>query len=108
MSERVFTKEQIQKVVDDVIREEYGGCHPFFDNPCKIKIRVHREPPWYRCIEYFVVGKWRAPRYYGGNKDVVTNKTIMKEVEKILRCNTGKTFEGKKIEWDWQPVYTGN
>ena len=93
-------KEQtLQAIITKVLLSEYGGCDPRTDNPCILKARVRRE---YLRIEVFVVGKWRPVRGYNGTVTEVTNKKILKDMERTVRCNTGTTFAGKAIQFKWE------
>lgn len=108
--------ETMKGILDNVIKEEYGGCDPRHDAVCVLKARVIHDPPDHR-IEVFVVGKWRPIRYYGGVGYIVTNKKILAEMERTIRINTGSynsskplgsqydpsrgTFAGKKIIFEW-------
>ena len=104
-------KQTVEQLVDDVIRKEYGGCHPKEDPFCILKARVVHNPPDHY-IQVFIVGKWRAVRYYGGRGYIVKNKDVLYEIERHVRMNTGShtdmrydlskgTFAGKRIIFEW-------
>lgn len=85
----------IEQQLDKTIREEFGGCNPNVDNPCKLKVRIKD-----KIIEVFCVGKWRGIRYYGILNKRPSND-VMERVEWVVRLDSGDTFEGRKIEWVW-------
>jgi len=104
-------KQTVEQLVDDVIRKEYGGCHPKEDPFCILKARVVHNPPDHY-IQVFVVGKWRSMRYYGGRGYIVKSKKILWDMERTVRINTGShrdgkfysgcgTFAGKRIIFEW-------
>jgi hypothetical protein len=86
----------LEGLVDGIIREEYGGCHPSRDQVCHLKAKVEDH-----VVKVFVVGKWRTIRYYSPNKKIPSEK-IVAECIHTVRVNTGGTFEGKDIVLDWE------
>ena len=86
---------EIESAVDQVIREEYGGCRPHLDNPCILKARIKD-----KVFQVFVVGKWRPMMYYGP-KGKIPSKKLQEQAVRTIRCNTGKTFEGKEVIFNW-------
>lgn len=102
--------EHISDILTRVIKEEFGGCDPREDNPCKIQARVSDG-----AIYVFAVGKWRpasrAGRKYPPSKRM-QNKAIL-----TLRCNTGGkgfqykcggTFDDREIELVFLPTKEEN
>jgi len=90
-------KQLIGDAVDRITREEYGGCHPGQDDPCVLKAKVRDG-----LIQVFCVGKWR---WVGGaGKKYPPSKMMQNRAEKTLRMNTGKTFQGRRIQFNWEQV----
>lgn len=89
----------IKQVMDQIIRSEYGGCHPKYDDPCYLKARFVNH-----IIEVFVVGKWRGIRRYAGSAERPIPKKIVDEVISVVRMNTGGTFLNKTIILKWEKV----
>jgi hypothetical protein len=102
--------EDIKSILDRIIKEEFGGCDPRTDNPCKIQARVSDG-----MIYAFAVGKWRVMGRAG--RKYPPSQAMLKEAEKTLRINTGSTgsgaapvgvFDGKVIEFVFFPTKEEN
>lgn len=93
--------EHIGSILNRIIKEEFGGCDPRTDNPCKIHARVSEG-----FIYAFAVGKWRPMA--GAGRNYPPSPLMQKRAEKTLRMNTGTTFEGKKIEFLFFPTKKEN
>lgn len=83
----------IEKMVDDIIGEEYGGCHPDRDNPCILKAVVSDGKEGYgaRIIYVWVVGKWRSSGRTGW-RGLPSNKAITEAIMSIRQC-TGSKYD---------------
>lgn len=78
-------------IVDHVIRDEYGGCHPGKDDPCVLHAKCEDG-----IVYVFVVGKWRGVARCS-KKSVVPSRKVIREAIKTVRTNTGETFAGKEV-----------
>jgi hypothetical protein len=105
--------EHIGDILDRIIKEEFGGCDPRKDNPCKIQARVSDG-----MIYVFAVGKWRAVSRAG--RKYPPTKKMQAQAKATLRINTGTatskmfgrtgggTFDGKEIELVFLPTREEN
>lgn len=91
----------VGSILDRIVKEEYGGCDPRKDNPCKIQARVSEG-----AIYVFAVGKWRGVSRAGYKYP--PTKAMQGLARKTLRTNTGSTFNGKKIELVFLPTKEEN
>jgi hypothetical protein len=88
---------EFTQILEGVIREEWGGCHPKKDGGYFLKARVDHEA---KLIEVFCVGKWRPIRFYAGKKAVPCARVI-REVCNSVRINTGIKPEAR-LELKWE------
>lgn len=98
----------MKKIIDQIIGEEYGGCHPDKDEVCILKAATSdgKEGYGYPIIYVWVVGKWRQVGRTG-HRGLPSYKAVMEAIRRI-RINTGSkldecgnfvggTFGGKEI-----------
>lgn len=98
----------MKDLIDKIVGEEYGGCHPDRDNPCVLKAVVSDGKEGYgaRMLYVWVVGKWRCVGRTG-YRGLPSNKVVTEAIQRI-RINTGSkldtngnlvggTFGGKEI-----------
>lgn len=93
--------EHIGTILDRIIKEEFGGCDPRKDDPCKIQARVSDNS-----IYAFAVGKWRWMS--GAGAKYPPTDFMQRKAERTLRLNTGGTFDGKVIEFVFLPTREEN
>jgi hypothetical protein len=95
-----FMKDFIEVILPDDIRRMYGGCNPFEDNPCVLRIRMYLgyiqvfcDRKWSPLVPY--KGRVKHPKYlYLRNK--------LKEV--IVQHWDVFTTVNLKFKWeDYQP-----
>jgi hypothetical protein len=87
--------DMMKKIVDQIIGEEYGGCHPDKDEVCILKAMVSDGQEGYgaRILYVWVVGKWR-PLGRTGYKGLPSNKVVTEAIQRI-RLNTGSKLDAQ-------------